>query len=112
MLTADSPPPTPRQIAIGWLCGQSRDGWRTRECRLRLRIAGEGGPTVDRSSEGVTAAEDNGDGGPTAAGNDDSPAYDSRQGIVDGDKQQPTIDGSAGAGKRQSHMTTQRGWEG
>jgi hypothetical protein len=36
----------------------------------------------------VTAAEDNGDGGPTAAGNDDSPAYDSGQGIVDGVKQQ------------------------
>ena len=29
-------------------------------------------PTINMSSEGMTAAEDSGDGGPTAAGNDDS----------------------------------------
>ena len=51
---------------------ESRDKWMMRECRLRLRIAGKGGPTIDMSSEGMTAAKDSGDGGPTAAGNDDS----------------------------------------
>jgi len=34
--------------------------------------SGKRRPTINMSSKGVTAAEDSGDGGPTAAGNDDS----------------------------------------
>ena len=73
----------------------------------------------------MAAGDDDGDDGRAAAGDDngraliDECARTSERGqwMVDGNKQRPTINGSAAAGKRQSRTTSRRrrfacAWEG